>query len=215
MTLSDQNRVIGNGVGAQATAPPKPRTRRCRAAVIACLLLLLTVILVALILGLTVFKVRQPKTQVVSASLEGVAPRISFPAIKVELNVTLNLTLLIQNKNHARFKTGQGEGVLLYKGNTVGETQLPPGLIRARDTSTLYCLLTVEVDRFAGSGLNSLINDISTGELVMETKTRIPGRVTIIGIFHKHIVSTSDCKIVIGFPDLNIKSQDCKHHDKL
>ncbi|XP_021723380.1 uncharacterized protein LOC110690801 [Chenopodium quinoa] len=201
-----------------ATAPPlshpKQRRRRCKFAVLATLLLLLAIIIVGIILGVTVFKVKPARTQVASASLEGVAPRISFPAIKVELNITLNLTLLIQNRNHASFKSDQGEGVLLYQGDRVGDTQLHPGLIPARGTSTLICLLTVEVDRFANSGLTSLFSNIADGELRLETKTRIPGRVTILKIFHKHIVSASDCQIVIGFPDLKIKSQDCKNHNK-
>ncbi|XP_021865973.1 uncharacterized protein [Spinacia oleracea] len=194
---------------------PKQRPRRCKVAVLAILILLLAIILVGFIVGVTVFKVRSARTQVASASLDGVAPRISFPAIKVELNITLNLTLLIQNPNHASFKSGEGEGVLLYQGNRVGDTRLHPGQIPARGTSTLICLLTVEVDKFADSGPSSLFTDIAAGQLVLETNTRIPGRVTFLGIFHKHIVSTSDCQIVIGFPDLNIKSQDCKNHNKL
>ncbi|KAL2943012.1 hypothetical protein RDABS01_031360, partial [Bienertia sinuspersici] len=178
-------------------------------------LILLVIILVLIIVGVIVFKVRQPRTQVASASLEGVAPRVSFPAVKIELNVTLNLTLLIQNCNHATFKSGDGEGVLLYQGNRVGDTQLHPGLIRAKRTSTLFCLLTVEVDSFADNNLTTLMSDVVRGQLQLETKTRIPGRITFLGIFHKHFVSTSDCQIVIGFPDLNIKSQDCKNHNKL
>lgn len=216
-TMTFNTQENGNGDDASPSQPlhPKQRQRRCKVAILTTLLLLLTVILVGIILGVTVFKVREARTQVVSASLEGVAPRISFPAIKVELNITLNLTLLIQNRNHASFKSGEGEGKLLHQGKEVGEALLHPGLIPARGTSTLICLLTVEVDRFADSGLTSLINDIAAGQLLLETKTRIPGRVKFLGIFHKHIVTTSDCRIVIGFPDLKIKSQDCKNHNKL
>lgn len=214
MTLHAQE----TGNGAIATGPPAShhkQRRSCKVAVLATILLLLAVILIGFIVGVTVFKVREPKTQVVSASLEGVAPRVSFPAIKVELNVTLNLTLLIQNRNHVSFKSGEGEGELLYQGSQVGDTQLHPGLIPAKRTSSLLCRLTVQVDRFADSSLMSLISDIAAGQLLLQTKTRIPGKVTFLKIFHKHIVSTSNCQIVIGFPDLKIKSQDCKNHNKL
>lgn len=216
MVFVEENTMTLNSLNPhpRESGDPKQR-RRCQVVLAIILLLLITVILVGFILGVTVFKVREPRTQVVSASLEGVAPRVSFPVIKIELNITLNLTLLIQNRNHVSFKSDQGEGVLLFQAKPVGEAHLHPSLIRARATSTLLCLLTVEVDRFADSGLTSLISNIAAGELLLQTKTRIPGRVTFLGIFHKHIVSTSDCQIVIGFPDLNIKSQDCKQHNKL
>lgn len=219
MTLDDQE----NGFVATIPPPPPPHSKlkqRRKSAIICLATLLLVIILLALlvfILGVTAFSVREPRTQLVSASLEGVSPKLSFPMIKIELNITLNLTLLVQNRNRfASFKSGPGRTVLLYQGNQVGQAQVDPGLIPAKGTATLYSILTLELDRFAQpSGLESLVRDVMAGELAMEAKTRIPGRVKLLGVFRKHMVSNSDCQFVFGFPDLKIKSQDCKNHNKL
>lgn len=220
MILNDHE----NGISATAIPPPPPppphsKQRQRRKATIICLattlFLILLVALVGFILSVTVLRLRQPRTQLVSASLEGVAPKLSFPVMKVELNVTLNLTLLIHNQNHASFKCGLGRSVLLYQGKEVGEAELNPGLIPAKGTATMCSNLILEVGRFADSGLASIFRDVMAGQIAMASKTRIPGRVNLLGIFKKHVVTSSDCQFVVGFPDLNIKSQDCKYHNKL
>jgi len=216
MILNDQE----NGFSATApTPPPQSKQKQRRKAAIICLsttlFLILLLALLGFILGVTVFRLREPRTQLVSASLEGVSPKLSFPVVKIELNITLNLTLLVQNRNHASFKGGLGRSVLLYQGNEVGEAELNPGLIPAMGTATVCSNLTLEVDRFADSGLASLIRDVMAGQIAMESKTRIPGRVNLLGIFKKHVVTSSDCQFVVGLPDLKIKSQDCKYHNKL
>lgn len=192
----------------------KKRKRRCRIAVGVTLLIIILVFLIALILALTVFKPKQPRTQVLSATLDGVAPRVSFPAIKIELNITLDLKLLVENKNHASFKHGAGTSYLLYRGKQVGEVQISPGNIRAMGSSTLPCRLTLEVDQFA-SDLSTLISDVLAGELVINTHTTIPGRVTFLGFIKKHAVALSDCQFTMDVVQMKIKSQVCKQNTKL
>uniref|UniRef100_A0A2C9VBK1 Late embryogenesis abundant protein LEA-2 subgroup domain-containing protein n=1 Tax=Manihot esculenta TaxID=3983 RepID=A0A2C9VBK1_MANES len=182
---------------------PKPRSRR------RCCL-----IVVILILALTVFKAKDPRVQVLSASIEGVSPRISFPVITIELNVTLNLTLRLHNPNHASFKHGPGKSSLLYQAKQVGEAELNSGFIPSTGTVTIPCRLTIEADKLA-SNLKSLISDILSGHLVMETRTTIPGRVNFLGIFKKHAVATSACKFTIAFPAMKIQDQECKSKTKL
>lgn len=218
MILNDHE----NGISATAIPlppPPHSKQRQRRKATIICLattlFLILLVALVGFILSVTVLRLRQPRTQLVSASLEGVAPKLSFPVMKLELNVTLNLTLLVHNQNHASFKCGLGRSVLLYQGKEVGEAELNPGLIPAKGTATMCSNLILEVGRFADSGLASVFRDVMAGQIAMASKTRILGRVNLLGIFQKHVVTSSDCQFVVGFPDLNIKSQDCKYHNKL
>ncbi|KAJ4704182.1 Late embryogenesis abundant protein [Melia azedarach] len=104
-----------------------PRKRLCLIAVGAILLLLLVLFIIILILSLTVFKPKQPTTQLQSAKLDGIAPRVSFPAIDIQLNLTLDLQILVGNRNHASFKHGSGKSLLLYQGNQVGEADIYPG----------------------------------------------------------------------------------------
>ncbi|KAB1224688.1 hypothetical protein CJ030_MR2G024686 [Morella rubra] len=161
--------------------------RRCLIAAWASLLLLVLLFMIILILALTVFKPKPPRIQLLSVTVDGVAPRVSLPLVQVQLNLTLNLELLVDNQNHASFKRGQGKSLLLYKSNEA-----------------------LEVYELA-SNLTSLISYVLGGELVMETQTSIPGRISFLGIFRKHMVAKSDCQLIIAIPDMTIRRQTCRH----
>ncbi|KAF8394782.1 hypothetical protein HHK36_018718 [Tetracentron sinense] len=192
----------------------KVRKRRCLVATAAVVLLLFTLFVIVLILAFTVFKPKDPQTQIISATVDGIAPRVSLPALRVELNVTLDLQILVHNPNRASFKHGPGKSLVFYRGNQVGEIDLSPGQIPDRGSETLRCRLTLEADQFA-SDMTHLISDVLAGELVIDTRTRIPGRVTFLGIFKKHAVALSECQVAIGITDMKIRRQDCKNKTKL
>ncbi|XP_039002049.1 uncharacterized protein LOC120128443 [Hibiscus syriacus] len=148
--------------------------------------------IIVLILAFTVFKAKQPRTKLISAALDGVSPRISFPVVNIQLNITLNLQFLVENPNHASFKHGPGKSFLLYRGDQFGEADIPPGDIPARSSATFSSRLVLQVDEMA-SNITALIDDVLNGELVVDTRTRIPGRVTFLKVFKKHAVVTSEC----------------------
>ncbi|KAL9337140.1 hypothetical protein Peur_071628 [Populus x canadensis] len=191
---------------------PKAR-RRCFIVGGVILLLQLLLFIIFLILVLTVFKPKAPQTQLLSATLEGISPRISFPVVNIQLNITLNLTLLVKNPNHVSFKHGPGKSYLLYRGDEVGDADLYPGLIPSKGTETLPSRLTIQVDQMAAD-MSALIIDVLAGQIVLETRTRIPGRATFLKIFKKHAVATSDCRFTIDIPSLKIQSQECKNMTK-
>ncbi|XP_050234252.1 uncharacterized protein LOC126682542 [Mercurialis annua] len=191
----------------------KKRRRRCFVVAGGILFVVLLILIVIVILALTIFKVKQPKVELVSASLNGIAPRISFPLMNVQLNISLDLELLVNNRNYASFKHGVGKSFLMYQGKQVGEADLSAGLIPSRGTVTLPCRLTIQVDELA-SDMGNLIRDIMAGQLVMETHTTIPGRVTILGFVKKHAVAISDCRFTVAFPSMEILSQQCKSKTK-
>ncbi|OUZ99646.1 Late embryogenesis abundant protein [Macleaya cordata] len=190
------------------------RKRRCCIALISVLLLFLTLFIIILILAFTVFKPKDPKTEVLSTKIDGISPRVSFPALKIELNITVDLEILVHNPNRASFKHGQGQSLVFYRDNQIGEVDIFPGRIPARGSETLKSRLTLEADKF-GSDLSRLISDVLAGEMVIETKTRVPGRVTFLGFIKKHAVALSNCQITIGFPDLKVRQQQCKNKTKL
>ncbi|KAM1272215.1 uncharacterized protein LOC126617918 [Malus sylvestris] len=193
---------------------PNKRKRSCLIAISVIVFLIFLLFIIALILALTVFKPKQPKTEILSAFVDGVAPRITFPAVRVELNITLNITINVENQNHASFRHGEGKTLLLYQGTQVGNANLYPGNIPARGNATLPCRLTLQVDKLAND-MSKLISDVVGGEIMVETKTRIPGRVTFLGFIKKHAVAISECQLTIGFPDMKVKRQDCKSKAKL
>lgn len=186
------------------------RRRQRFIALAATLLLIALLFIISLTLALTVFKPKPPTIQLLSSAVDGIAPSVSFPSIEVELNLTLDLKLLVENRNHASFKHGQGKSFLLYQGNRVGEADVYPGLIPARGSATIPCRLTLEVEELA-SNLIGLINDVvGRGELDMETNTRIPGKISFLGIFRKHVVVVNECQLTIAVLDMNIRRQTCK-----
>ncbi|KAB2630382.1 hypothetical protein D8674_007901 [Pyrus ussuriensis x Pyrus communis] len=193
---------------------PNKRKRICLITIGVILFLNFLLFLIALILALTVFKSKQPKTEILSASVDGVAPRVSFPAVRIELNITVDLMINVQNRNYASFKHGAGKTLLLYQGTQVGDADLYPGNVPARGNATLPCRLTLQVDRVAND-LSKLISDVLGGEIMLQTKTRIPGRITFLGFIKKHAVALSACQLTIGFPKMKVKRQDCKIKAKL
>ncbi|KAG6697984.1 hypothetical protein I3842_09G228700 [Carya illinoinensis] len=147
-------------------------------------------------------KTAQPPTiQPLSSTIDGIAPCVSFPSIQVELNLTLDLKLLVENRNHASFKHGQGKNLLLYQGNQVGEADIYPGLIPARCLATLPCCLKLEVEELA-SNLIGLINDVV-------------GKISFLGIFRKLVFVVNECQLTISVLDMTIRRQTCKGMTKL
>lgn len=188
--------------------------RRCLIALGVLLLLLLLLFITILILFLTFFKYKKPKIQLLSADVDGVAPRISIPMVQIQINLTLNLEFLVKNPNHASFKHAQGKSILLYQGTQVGDADIYPGHIPATGSATLPSRLVVRVDQLA-SNFMTLMAEVMANNLVMETDTRIPGKVILLGIFKKHAVAESRCQITIAVLDMNITSQICNIKTKL
>uniref|UniRef100_A0A2P2QUD3 Uncharacterized protein n=1 Tax=Rhizophora mucronata TaxID=61149 RepID=A0A2P2QUD3_RHIMU len=207
---------------APAAFKARKRRRCCLITGGVILLLLFLLFLIILILALTMLKPKQPRTRLLSATLDGISPRISFPDISIQLNITVDLKILVQNRNHASFKHGPGKSLLYYRGHRMGEADLYPGLIPSMGSETLPCRLTIYVKVDAksfASNINfirSLIRDVLRGQLVIETNTRIPGRVRFLGgLFKKHAVATSNCRFTIAIPAMEIQSQQCKNKAKL
>lgn len=203
----DQNHILPNDM-------KRKRKRRCLMALGIPLILIFLLFIIILILALTVFKTKSPKTRLVSASLDGVAPSVSFPAAQIELNITIDLKILVKNPNHVSFKHGQGKSYLLYEGNQVGEADIYPGKVPATGSATVPCRLTLEADKLA-SNLTGFITDVIGDQLVMQADTRIPGRINFLGIFKKHVVVVSVCQLQIAVLDMNITDKACKDKTKL
>ncbi|XP_058075787.1 uncharacterized protein LOC131224275 [Magnolia sinica] len=204
------------GNGPSAPKPPQARRRynRCCVVTVSVALVLLTLFIIGLILALTVFKAKDPQTTLISAMVSGVAPRVTIPAVSIQLNITLELVLRVDNPNHASFRHGTGKTLIYYCGVEVGDADLAPGRIPAKGSEEVRSRLTVEADKFAAD-IMKLIGDVMAGEVGIDTRTTVPGRVTFLGIFKRHAVALVECHVAIGFPDLKIRRQDCKHQTKL
>ncbi|WOK96738.1 hypothetical protein Cni_G05445 [Canna indica] len=191
------------------------RRRRRRLCCFLCLFFLALLIVAAVVLALTVFKIREPQAELVSVRVAGVSPRVILPAMRLELNLTLDLSVLVHNPNYAAFSHADGGLThLFYRGTQVGEATVAPGRIPSRGSELLRLALAVDVDRIAAE-LGDLIADVLAGAVAFDTDTRLPGRVTILGFVKRHAVATSKCHVVFGVSDLKVRSQDCTQSTKL
>ncbi|KAJ8486150.1 hypothetical protein OPV22_018635 [Ensete ventricosum] len=191
------------------------RRRRRWLCCVLCILVLVLLVVAAVVLALTVLKIREPTGELVSVTVSGVSPRVDLPALRVELNVTLDLAVRVHNRNYAAFAHAPGgRASLLYRGVQVGEADVAPGRIPARGSELLRLALAVEVDRIAAE-LGSLLSDVVAGAVAFDAVTRLPGRITFLGFIKRHAVATSDCHVVIGVSDLSVRSQYCTYKTNL
>lgn len=89
-----------------------------------CLLVMAVIVVVSVvivILGLTVFKARDPKVQINTINLE------TFSIRARSLNMSLLLDLTVHNPNREVFEYTGGVTRLFYYGDPVGQTRLPAG----------------------------------------------------------------------------------------
>ncbi|XP_062182002.1 uncharacterized protein LOC133886268 [Phragmites australis] len=213
----------GNGSGSLPThtaackPPPahSPRRRRLCVCTLVTLAVLLALAVTLLVLFLTVLRVRDPTTRLVSTRLAGVAPRLTFPGFSLQLNVTLLLTVAVHNPNPASFSyPSGGHTELTYRGAKVGEAEVDPGRVPSKGDGEVRLALTLQADRLAAD-VAQLVADVESGSVPMEASTRIPGRVAILGLFKRHAVAYSDCRFVIGVAEMRVRSQECHHRTKL
>ncbi|GLJ54168.1 hypothetical protein SUGI_1160810 [Cryptomeria japonica] len=192
------------------------RTRRRRWMVCCCGTSLATVLVVALvcvILAVTVFKVRNPKVIVKSVSLDQFQWNMDLLGGKFDLNVTLDMSLSVKNRNRASFKYGNSTAQLFYRGINCGEAQIPAGKVGADRTMEMNTTVTILADRVISSP--HIVNDILSGFLPLSTSTSISGRVNLLNIFKHHAISSSFCNMTIAIVNRTIHSEKCSYGFKL
>lgn len=192
------------------------RTRRRRRCCVICVittaavLLLLAVTIV--VLFLTVLRVRDPSTRLVSAQLAGFAPSLTPP---LQFNVTLLLTVAVHNPNPASFSFESGHAQLWYRGVLVGDADVEPGRVPSRGDGTMQMVMTVLSDSFTPDTMTELIKDLEAGAVPFDADARIPGKVGLLGFIKLHAVAYSKCHVVFGVPEMRVRSQECSDHAKL
>ncbi|KAI4978002.1 hypothetical protein ZWY2020_014556 [Hordeum vulgare] len=184
------------------------RRRRCCICALVTLGVLLLLGVTLLALFLTVLRVRDPSTRLLSARVVGPAPSLAQP------NFTVLLAAAMHNPNYVSFSYASGTAGLWYRGIHVGDAQVGPGRIPGRGDETVQLELTVLTADFT-KDMAQLIKDIEAGALPLDASARIPGKVAVFGVFKLNVVAYSDCHVVVGFPDMDIRGQECHDHAKL
>ncbi|KAL7095037.1 hypothetical protein ACP275_10G000500 [Erythranthe tilingii] len=185
------------------------RRRRCICLSVTAVILSLGMLF--LILGLTVFKTKRPVTTVNSISLDDLDLSLDLARLSVRLNVTLDVSVSVENPNRVGFKYNNSTAFLRYKGNDVGEVPIPAGKIGARDTRSLNLTLTLMADRLLSD--SNLYSDAASGTLPFQTYIRISGKVRLL--FNIHVVTYTTCDLQIDLINRAVSNQKCQYKTKL
>ncbi|CAL9044056.1 uncharacterized protein LOC135673288 [Musa acuminata AAA Group] len=184
-------------------------SRRC---VIISVAVILGIALLLLILGLTVFRPRHTVTTINSVHLGALRVGLDVPHLSVDLNVTLDLDITATNPNRASFRYDTGNAELFYHGGLVGEAVIPPGRVGAEGSVRTNVSLTVMADRLISDA--TLYKDVISGSVPFSTNTRLPGTVTILGVFKHHMVAYTMCNITVSVQSRSVENSDCRYKTK-
>ncbi|XP_073049266.1 uncharacterized protein [Primulina eburnea] len=187
------------------------RKRRKRYICLCLIAFILGLGLLCLILGLTVFKPKRPTTTVDSITLSDVDFSVNLLPLRVSINLTLDTGVTVRNPNRVSFKYSNSTCYLRFKGNDVGEVPLPAGSIGARDTRGLNLTLSLMADRLLSN--SEFYSDVVSGTLPLQTYLRISGKVRIL--FSFHVVTYSNCDLIIDLGSQRIVNQSCHYRSKL
>ncbi|CAO1945049.1 unnamed protein product [Urochloa humidicola] len=165
----------------------------------------------ALVLALTVFKVKDPVLTMNSVTLEGVDGNLGGTARHpVSVNATLTADVSIKNPNAASFRFARSETDFYYAGETVGVAYAPQGEVGAGRTVRMNVTLDVLADRISP---NINATDLIFGQdYDLTSYTEITGRVSVLGIYKRDLDIKMNCSITLevgAFTTVQSKSTNC------
>ncbi|XP_021767002.1 uncharacterized protein LOC110731455 [Chenopodium quinoa] len=209
--MEDQTRPLASLI----TDPNPIRTTKkrgctCTRYILCSLGTLILMIITIIVLYLTVFKVKDPIMTLNKISLTNNGSNL---AIQPGSNISMTADVSVKNLNRDTFRFSNTTTSIYYKGIMVGEAHGPPG--RARGRHTLRMNITVEIITERMFKASSLARDLSSGMLIMDTYSRVPGRTKVLIIDFKNVVVEMNCTVSFNISSLEIQGQSCKRHVEL
>ncbi|XP_076894038.1 uncharacterized protein LOC143546215 [Bidens hawaiensis] len=170
---------------------------------------ILTIALLLLILGLTVYKPKKPILTLNSLHLQDLHVSL-IPPVSFNLSLAVNIT--INNPNKVTIKYQSSSATLRYKNNDVGNVPFPDGRIGADGSEDLNLTLTVFADRLVSD--SDIYGDVVAGNVPFSTYTRVKAKVRVL-FFYIHVTSTSTCDVSVNVVSQTIANQTCYYKNKI
>ncbi|KQK09615.1 uncharacterized protein LOC100841021 [Brachypodium distachyon] len=177
-----------------------------------CVTTVVAVGIVALVLALTVFKVKDPVFTMNRVTLEDVNGDFLGNGTDrpVSVNATLNADVSIENPNVASFSFARSETDFYYNGETVGVAHAPDGEVGAGQTLRMNVTLDALADRISP---HVNFTDLIFGQdYDLTSYTEISGKVNVLGIYKRDLYIKVNCSITLEvsvFNSVQSKTTDC------
>lgn len=150
-------------------------------------LIIIILIVVAIILFFTVFKPKQPDVTLRSVNLQN----IKFFPFPFLLNVSLGITVIVDNPNYGSFKYEDSTTYVTYHGTEIAEAPIEHDTIPARGTHDISTNVVIEGDKMI---LNpSFPGDLAAGVFNFTSLTTLHGKATALKIFKIKVKSINTC----------------------
>uniref|UniRef100_A0A0D9WIV7 Late embryogenesis abundant protein LEA-2 subgroup domain-containing protein n=1 Tax=Leersia perrieri TaxID=77586 RepID=A0A0D9WIV7_9ORYZ len=175
------------------------RKRRCALCCCGCCVTTLVVVgIIALVLALTVFRVKDPRINMngiwVTAISTGPGSGSTTSTVQAT-NATLVADVSVKNPNIASLRFSRSATNVYYRGQTISVAYVPAGKVGADRTVRMNITLDLLADR-----LTSVLN--GTGLLLgqeydLTTYTEMNTRVKVFGIIKKSLEVRMNCSVVL------------------
>ncbi|KAK9068808.1 hypothetical protein SSX86_012924 [Deinandra increscens subsp. villosa] len=166
-------------------------------------LLLIIILVTSTTLYFTVFKPKQPKITTQSVTLESFSTNIFD---MTDTNVTLGITVEINNPNYGGFKYENSTSYVRYHGEVVAMAPVLADTIPARgEHSVSTSVLVIGRDLITNP---SFLFDLASNTLNFTSTTTLKGKAVVMKVFKKKATTISTCDISLHILGKNSTS-DC------
>ena len=192
-------------------AVPVYKRRKCRVCCGVCVVVMVSLAIVAVALSQTIFKFRDPNISLNDIKLQNVSFSFDLANLAGILDISVSADVQVDNPNYYDFRYSNSKVALIYHSEQVGVVELGAGTIRSRKTVELPAVITVEAVRLLLSSLQDLTSNIMT----LNMNSALSGRVNLAHIYKKHVTAILNCTVDIFISNTTLKDTDCKQTYKL
>lgn len=160
-----------------------------------------------LILMLTVLKVKDPTMNLNYVTLKGLESANLFNLLPTT-NLTIEADMSIKNPNAAAFKFNNAVTGIYYENVLIGEAKTPKGTAKANKTFRLTITIDVMLQTFLR--VPRFLGDLTAGEMPVNTRSSIKGKVEVLNIVKKTVGVKLDCSLTVVLASQNFKDLNCK-----
>ncbi|KAF8669096.1 hypothetical protein HU200_051420 [Digitaria exilis] len=180
------------------------RMKRKKPALICCGVVVAVIVVVAGVFVALYFTLFRPRSPKVVAKVVG-TEFTKILAIPPVFNLTVHVSVTVENPNYAAFRYGDVVTVVRYHGDGVGQSLVRAGEIGARAAETVNA--TVEVDTVAVAATPYFGPDAFLGVLPFDTATEVAGKAVVLGTIKISARSEVACQVHVYWLKGNATSE--------